>query len=349
MPAVAFVADQPAARCDRSLRRSLAALDHARQCSVLWFADIMARQLYRELGYATINQYARQRLGFSKSRCGDFIRLAQKLEALPRVKAAVADGSLGYTKAREIVTVATAKTEAAWLEAAQRPRRELAAQVKRVKAAAKANPAQAELLPAATVVAPAELPVRLIIELTPEQEARRAALVEKLHKQGGAPADRAELLLEALAALVESRAPRGAPAPPVQIHVHEEADGTLAVETDHGRRTLAPADADRCRCDAAVSRPGRPDKATIPPRLRRQVLARDRHRCRAPGCGRTRFLEVHHVKARADGGGHDPTNLVTLCAACHRLWHERRGPTPASAPPAPRRPSRPAAPRRPGG
>jgi 5-methylcytosine-specific restriction endonuclease McrA len=78
-------------------------------------------------------------------------------------------------------------------------------------------------------------------------------------------------------------------------------------------------------CDAVVDRPGTRNTATIPPRIRRQVLARDRHRCRAPGCGRTRFLEIHHVTPRARGGGHEPENLVTLCGACHRLWHERAG------------------------
>ncbi|MCP4573194.1 MAG: HNH endonuclease, partial [bacterium] len=47
------------------------------------------------------------------------------------------------------------------------------------------------------------------------------------------------------------------------------------------------------------------------------------HRCRAPGCGRTLFLEVHHKTRRARGGTHDPSNLITLCAACHRLHHEK--------------------------
>ncbi|MFN2371472.1 MAG: HNH endonuclease, partial [Candidatus Krumholzibacteriia bacterium] len=64
--------------------------------------------------------------------------------------------------------------------------------------------------------------------------------------------------------------------------------------------------------------------ATIPPSIRREVLARDRHRCQGPGCSRTRFLEVHHRTPRARGGTHEPANLVTLCASCHRLFHERQ-------------------------
>jgi hypothetical protein len=92
-----------------------------------------------------------------------------------------------------------------------------------------------------------------------------------------------------------------------------------------GGRALSRADRERIACDAAESAPGQRNTTTIPPRVRREVLARDRHRCRAPGCGRTRFLEVHHLKPRSRGGTNDPANLITLCAACHRLWHERGG------------------------
>ena len=80
------------------------------------------------------------------------------------------------------------------------------------------DPGQGELLPAEPpVVSPRELPVRLSVEFTPEQEARRAALIERLHRLGGVPADRAELLLEALAALVRKRSrqvPPGGPSRP---------------------------------------------------------------------------------------------------------------------------------------
>jgi hypothetical protein len=36
-----------------------------------------------------------------------------------------------------------------------------------------------------------------------------------------------------------------------------------------------------------------------------------------------RFLEVHHLKPRSRGGGQEAANLVTLCACCHQLLHER--------------------------
>jgi hypothetical protein len=329
MSAAPFISNQPAAKVHSSLRSSLKAMNQAHKCAVLWFAEIMRRHLYRELGYSSINQYAMKGLGFSKTRTGDFIRLGKQLDQLPAVREALTSGELGYTKAREIVTVATPETQDGWLEASKGTRKELVHEVKRAKRAARVVPGQAELLPVEpTVVAPKELPVRFQMDLTPEQEARRAALVERLHKLGGAPTDRGELMLEALAALVDSKekAPRGALAsrPPVQIHVHDHGD-RMTIQTSAGPRDLGRADAERMRCDAAICRSGGRNTTTIPPRVRREVLARDQHRCQAPGCQRTRFLEVHHKVPRQRGGDNQPENLVTLCGSCHRLWHERGG------------------------
>ena len=333
MSAISYIPDQPAAQVHASFQRSLAALEEAHQCSVLWFGEVMRRKLFRDLGHSSINQYAIQELGFSKSRTDDFVRLARQLEKLPAVREAVAAGELGYTKAREIVSVATPETQDEWLKAAKGTRKQLINEVKKVKRAAKVDPGQGELLPSLpTVVAPRELPVRFQVDLTPEQEARRAAMVERLHKLGGVPSDRAELMLEAMAALLETKelqsqkCPRGhlESRPPVQIHVHENAaTSRMTVQTDSGERELSKAESDRMRCDAAVCEHGGRNTTTIPPRVRREVLARDKHQCQAPGCGRTRFLEVHHIVSRQQGGSNESENLMTLCASCHRLWHEK--------------------------
>ena len=126
----------------------------------------------------------------------------------------------------------------------------------------------------------------------------------------------------------QSGTPRGdfSSRPPVQIHVHEDAKtGRMTVQTDAGERELSKAESERMRCDAAVCSHGGRNTTTIPPRVRREVLARDQHRCQAPGCGRTRFLEVHHIVSRQQGGSNRAENLTTLCGSCHRLWHERGG------------------------
>jgi hypothetical protein len=48
------------------------------------------------------------------------------------------------------------------------------------------------------------------------------------------------------------------------------------------------------------------------------VLLRDA-RCRVPGCGRRRGLEVHHLVPRSRGGSDEIANLAAVCPAHHRL------------------------------
>jgi hypothetical protein len=62
-------------------------------------------------------------------------------------------------------------------------------------------------------------------------------------------------------------------------------------------------------------------KQTIPPAVRRAVLARDQRRCRVPGCANGTFLDVHHIQPRSEGGRNEAGNLLTLCSAHHRAAH----------------------------
>ncbi|EYT94135.1 hypothetical protein ThrDRAFT_00059 [Frankia casuarinae] len=60
-------------------------------------------------------------------------------------------------------------------------------------------------------------------------------------------------------------------------------------------------------------------------RLRLAIYARDRGVCQYPGCHHTRWLQVHHMKEWASGGGNtDLDNLVLICSLHHRTIHERR-------------------------
>jgi 5-methylcytosine-specific restriction endonuclease McrA len=322
----AFRPGLPAAAVDAALREALATLDRARECAALWFGEVVRRGLYRDLGYASAHQYASEALGFSRNRTNQFLRLASELERLPRLREAVADGSVGWTKAQQVARVATPRTEAAWVARAQDSSREelaLAIKARRRKSA----PGLAELCMSSAVVHEEALPTVLSFRLSALDLARYEALVESIKKQGlvRPEATREEVLLAALANLAEGEAVRRrTDATPYQVVVYEcEQCKQARVVTNTGDRVLAAAERAVVEENAIVLDPGKNARQTVSPALRRAVLARDQHRCRAPGCGSRKYLEVHHVIPREQGGPHTAANLVTLCSRCHRFLHER--------------------------
>ncbi|MBL8619806.1 MAG: HNH endonuclease, partial [Myxococcales bacterium] len=92
---------------------------------------------------------------------------------------------------------------------------------------------------------------------------------------------------------------------------------------------LSGAELAQASCDAELlgrvdgDKPARVTK-TIPPRTRRAVLRRDRGRCVVPGCRNARYVDVHHIVPRAEGGDHTPTKLAALCSAHHTAAHDGR-------------------------
>ena len=50
--------------------------------------------------------------------------------------------------------------------------------------------------------------------------------------------------------------------------------------------------------------------------IRNIVLERDHNKCQI--CNSRNNLHIHHIVKRRNGGSHDPDNLITLCASCHR-------------------------------
>jgi len=339
-------------RLHRNLVSALQRARRAEQSAVALFTRVWRERRYRELGHATIELYAAEGLGLSPGKTQQFLRLARALDALPQTRAAVQAGRLSWTKARTVAAVATPRTETRWLQvAAARSSRELEDAIRKSRARGrrerdrlrtKRGQAALTLAPAATTPPaamllgrpattrppepphPVEMPVNLGLRLDPVAYARFERLLERLRKQGRRES-RADLVLAGLAALAastEETRTRETTSPPCQIVAYRcEACNTTTV----GGRPVAPAAADALACDAVRISPDRltPNRASIPPSVRRAVLARDGHRCTTPGCNARHFLEVHHVVPRRAGGANAAENLRTLCSACHRFAHER--------------------------
>ncbi|MBC8424002.1 HNH endonuclease [bacterium] len=319
------------------LEAALRELQRAEKNAVLLFGEILQRKLYRDLGYSSIQVYAAEALGFSPSKTSQFVRLAGALEELPRLRRSVASGKLGWTKAREVAKVATPASEERWIAEAERSSsRKLEQTVRATRKQARQAPQAAEL-PAldlgesASDSLPTDAPITVITKLTAEQYARYEALLETIRKRGGRKdstvrgMDRAELLLAALNDLAEkldhSTKTEAVSSPPYQVIVYTcKACGKSEVQTDRGPK---PISTELVQCDAVIQEPGKPNRSTIPPKARQTAMVRANHRCETPGCGRTRFLEVHHKCPRSQGGGNEADNLQVLCSSCHQLVHQQ--------------------------
>jgi len=96
-----------------------------------------------------------------------------------------------------------------------------------------------------------------------------------------------------------------------------------------GGMPISAAAVDRASCDAEhignvhAETPARAHQ-DVSPAVARLVWARDQGRCTVPGCRSRCGLEIHHLRHREHGGGHEPDNLALLCSSCHIAHHEGR-------------------------
>lgn len=104
---------------DAELRRLAATLaGHELKLSRL-LSDFHRADGWRRLGYATEAQYARERLGVSRSSVLARRSLASGLAGLPQVALALGSARIGVEAALQLVRVATPQTALAWLERAR--------------------------------------------------------------------------------------------------------------------------------------------------------------------------------------------------------------------------------------
>jgi hypothetical protein len=82
-------------------------------------ARMQADQLHRELGYANLVDYAEQELGLGRNTAFALAKLGRDLPTAPIVEQALAEGSLGWTKARELLKVVVPETEQQWVDFAR--------------------------------------------------------------------------------------------------------------------------------------------------------------------------------------------------------------------------------------
>ena len=84
-----------------------------------WLLELDRRRLYQARGFSSTGDYAMELVGIKPRKAQYLVFIASRLEKLPTIREAFDSGKLTWTKAREIVSVATPETEAEWLEKAR--------------------------------------------------------------------------------------------------------------------------------------------------------------------------------------------------------------------------------------
>jgi hypothetical protein len=84
-----------------------------------WLLRAWRSAAHVHLGFASFAQYIERIFGYRPRTTQEKLRVAEALEALPRLGRALETGALSWCAARELTRVAVAETEPAWLDAAR--------------------------------------------------------------------------------------------------------------------------------------------------------------------------------------------------------------------------------------
>lgn len=311
--------------------RSLAQLLARHELELSWaLLSFHRADGWRRLGYATESQYARERLGLSRSSLLSRRALALRLESLPFVTAALGAAHIGIEAALQVVRIATPHTERAWLERAGR--RTIKHLREEVNAA----------LMAVRIAGEVEVPPPSDAELDAYQELERA-VVSGRACEGAVPAPVERLAFLLTASSVERRAWHSMLA---SLHhwLQTGVTGSIQMSAARGRATESAGRIElRLRVPPDVASWWRGLAAQAQRWLPRgmswlrflclslwqawrhslgvevaygAIYARDAHRCRSPVCSR-RDVTPHHLRFRSQGGGDEEQNLAAVCTWCH--------------------------------
>ena len=81
-----------------------------------WLAELADQRHFQQLGYSTLCHYADTVLGLGSRQTRALCALGRGLADLPALDAAFEAGELGWTKAREVLRVATPETDDLWVD-----------------------------------------------------------------------------------------------------------------------------------------------------------------------------------------------------------------------------------------
>src|SRR5258705_1373148 len=104
-------------RVHRTLQRIVKARGALDMQEAAALRDAKRLGIWRSYGYASLVEYLEMELGYPARAALDRLRVANVIETLPQIAAALDNGEVPFSKGRELVRVATPETEGDWLAA----------------------------------------------------------------------------------------------------------------------------------------------------------------------------------------------------------------------------------------
>ncbi|MCP4766358.1 MAG: DUF222 domain-containing protein [Gammaproteobacteria bacterium] len=324
-------------------------------------AELDDEEPWAAWGLTSCAHWLNWRCGIGMNAAREKVRVAHALKQLPLISASFATGELSFSKERAVTRIADSENErdlldlahystAAQVENLVRAYRRVRRLEERERAMA--QHASRELTyyydDDGSLVIRARLPAEegatVLQALNAAMDARYAEENEVASEDVTAVTSKgenrfAQRRADALSTLAETTLRHG-PTPlsasecyQVVVHVTAEtlaADGDGRCELENGQG-LALDTVRRITCDGSLLRIteddagnpldiGRKTRA-VPPAMQRALRSRDGG-CRFPGCTHDSFVDAHHIRHWADGGGTSIDNLVLVCRHHHRLVHE---------------------------
>lgn len=321
---------QVATRINRELAQFCELLSEADKAQE-WLAD----------GSPTPQQWLNARFGIDPKQGRRLVRLANRLEDLPKLRKRFAVGDLSLDEVDTLAEVATPETEVDLIERADgRDLHGISRLTSHVKPPTREEAADArkmEWLSTQWDLHRRRMAVRgefsgVHGHIVEERLVAGAKMMPK-SLENGQYEEWNKRMADSLVELCATDSDAKTPIPTLVVNTEasalENPFGQGVTEISCGP-VISNELARMLGCDShvepVITLDGRPmgigrKSRKIPGWLRRQVIARDHH-CQAPGCGRTAFLQIHHRQAWAEGGATDLDNLVLMCWWHHIFIHE---------------------------
>jgi len=299
-------------------------------------------------GYGSLREYVARVVGLGGRQTEERLRVGRALAQLPQLDGALASGELCWSAVRELTRVAEPQTEQAWRDwAGGKTTRQVEAAVAARRPGDKPDD-RGDM---------SRVKHRLRFEVRAETMAMFRDLQARVRADLGGDVDDDLLLFEIARRALGGPDDEGRASYQVAVsrcdackQVSIEADGEhmavdeavaemtacdaqqLGIVDDDGPHVGARGPHGNTHCTAALDGPrvgdrsrGKPARRratqTVPPATRRKVMRRDHGRCQVEGCANTRFLDLHHLRPRSEGGDHDPDGLTVLCGSHHVAVH----------------------------